>query len=136
MSRSVREVSRSGSDPKVQFTHQQGPGPTKLGPVHPLTGPDPRTYGVGPVQTQVREGQDRPSDSLLQPPPTSPDDSLVGSPGFPSALQPPPTSHNDSLVAPLASICSPATTNESRRLVGWFLASHLPSNHRGFPGLH
>src|SRR5271168_1591141 len=118
MSRSVREVSRSGSDPKVQFTHQQGPGPTKLGPVHPLTGPDPRTYGVGPVQTQVREGQDRPSDSLLQPPPTSPDDSLVAPlashllsnhhqrvtttrwlvPGFPSALQPLPTSHDDSLV--------------------------------------
>ena len=56
---------RTRSDPKVQFTHQRGPGPTKLGPVHPLTGPDPRTYGVGPVRTQVREGQDRPSDSLV-----------------------------------------------------------------------
>src|SRR6202522_849970 len=36
----------------------------KLGPVHPLPGPDPWTYGVGPVRTQVQEGQDRPSDSL------------------------------------------------------------------------
>src|SRR5271168_950158 len=36
----------------------------------------------------------------------------------PSALSP-PTSH-DSLCGSLASICSPATTNESRRLVGWF----------------
>ena len=44
------------------------PGPTKLGPVHPLTGPDTQTYGVGPVRTQVREGQDRTSDSLVRSP--------------------------------------------------------------------
>ena len=41
-----------------------GPGPTKLGLVHPLTGPDPWTYGVGPDQTQVCEGQDQTPDSL------------------------------------------------------------------------
>ena len=33
----------------------------------PCTGPDTRTCGFGPVQTQVREGQDRTPDSLRQP---------------------------------------------------------------------
>ena len=42
-----------------------GPGPTKLGPVHPRAGQDTRTYGVGPVRTQVREGQDRTLDNLV-----------------------------------------------------------------------
>ena len=41
-----------------------GPGPTELGPVHPLTGPDTQTYGVGPVWTQVHEGQDWAPDNL------------------------------------------------------------------------
>ena len=41
-----------------------GPGPTELGLVHPLTGPDTWTYGVGPVRTQVHEGQDRTPDNL------------------------------------------------------------------------
>ena len=42
-----------------------GPGPIKVGSVHPLSGPDTRTYGVGPVQTQVHEGRDWTSDSLI-----------------------------------------------------------------------
>ena len=42
-----------------------GPGPIKLGPVHPLCGPDTRTHGVGPVRTRVRKGQDRTPDSLV-----------------------------------------------------------------------
>ena len=42
-----------------------------MGLVHPLTGLDSQTYGVGPVWTQVREGQDRPSDSLAAPQPRS-----------------------------------------------------------------
>ena len=41
-----------------------GPEPMKVGPVHPLTGLDTWTCGLGPVRTQVREGQDRTPDSL------------------------------------------------------------------------
>ena len=41
-----------------------GPGPRKIGAGPPSTGPDIRTYGVGPVRTQVREGQDQTLDSL------------------------------------------------------------------------
>ena len=36
----------------------------KNGSGSPLTGPDPRTYGFSPVQTQVHEGQDRTLDNL------------------------------------------------------------------------
>ena len=36
----------------------------KNGSGSPLTGPDPQTYGFGPVQTQVHEGQDRTPDNL------------------------------------------------------------------------
>ena len=46
-----------------------GPGPRKIGASPPPTGPDTRTYGVGPVRTQVREGQDRTLDSLPNQPP-------------------------------------------------------------------
>ena len=45
-------------------TSLPGPDPTKSGLVHPLTGPDPRTYGAGPVWTQVWEGQDGTPDNL------------------------------------------------------------------------
>ena len=68
--KNIREKNESG--PGLDLVQPQGPvhspprpGPTKSGPVHPLTGPDPRTYGVGPVRTWVREGQDRTPDSLV-----------------------------------------------------------------------
>ena len=56
---------RTQSNPRGPVHSPPGPGPTKMGPVHPLTGPDTRTYGVGPVRSRVREGQDRTPDSLF-----------------------------------------------------------------------
>ena len=55
---------RTRTDPRGPVHSPPGPGPTKMGLVHPLTGPDTRTYGVGPVRTRVHEGQDRTLDSL------------------------------------------------------------------------
>ena len=65
-SSTVLFVEKYGSGPGPVHS-SPGPGPTKSGPVHPLTGPDTRTYGVGPVRTQVREGQDRTPDNLCVP---------------------------------------------------------------------
>ena len=39
------------SDPRGPVHSPPGPGPMKTGLVHPLTGLDTRTYGVGPVTT-------------------------------------------------------------------------------------
>jgi hypothetical protein len=64
---------------KIKVRFRSGPGPTprfgplatwtwtyKFGSGSPSPGPDTRTYGFGPVRTQVREGQDRTPDSLAK----------------------------------------------------------------------